>query len=331
MPQLDLFGTLVQAPPVEKNPEKNPCVSIKTENNSPILKTEEISYSLVELAEETLGTETSNGPENIITPHELDKKPSEQSELKREVFFQVSEVSKESISTLTIIEKSQIDPCKSELPRNSDDKKKDDEPKQKVVNIPEPQRTGTVIFDNGKIAVKVKHKNIASDIGIKEKEKIEEQKIEPQKIEPKEVEPEKIEQQKKEPQKRGRKSLQEIEAEVDLIEVPDDEGLFQKQYYTISQVAKWFRVNTSLLRFWENEFDILKPKKNRKGDRLFRPEDVKNLQLIYQLLRQRKYTIEGAKEYIKTNRKKADLELQLTITLQKFKSFLLDLKASLHS
>ena len=85
------------------------------------------------------------------------------------------------------------------------------------------------------------------------------------------------------------------------------------------------------MRFWENEFDILKPKKNRKGDRLFRPEDVKNLQLIYQLLRERKYTIEGAKEYIKANRKKADLELQLTITLQKFKSFLLDLKANLHS
>jgi DNA-binding transcriptional MerR regulator len=123
--------------------------------------------------------------------------------------------------------------------------------------------------------------------------------------------------------------LQEIEAEVDLVEIPEDEVLFQKQYYSISEVAHWFRVNTSLIRFWENEFDILKPRKNRKGDRLFRPEDVKNLQLIYQLLRQRKYTIEGAKEYIKTNRKKADVELQLTTTLNKFKIFLLDLKANL--
>src|SRR5206468_2635720 len=111
------------------------------------------------------------------------------------------------------------------------------------------------------------------------------------------------------------------------IEVPEDEILFKKQYYSISEVAQWFRVNNSLLRFWENEFDILKPRKNRKGDRLFRPEDVKNLQLIYQLLRQRKYTIEGAKEYIKTNRKKADIELQLTNTLHRFKGFLLDLKA----
>ncbi|MGI8636958.1 MAG: MerR family transcriptional regulator, partial [Segetibacter sp.] len=59
------------------------------------------------------------------------------------------------------------------------------------------------------------------------------------------------------------------------------------------------------------------------------PEDVKNLQLIYQLLRHRKYTIDGAKDYIKTNKKKADIQLQLTNTLQKFKSFLLDLKANL--
>jgi DNA-binding transcriptional MerR regulator len=336
MHQLDLFGTLIKGPPLEKNPEEKPCVSKKTEINSPILKTEEISYSLVELAEEALGTETSNGTENSITPHELDKKPSEQSQQKQEIFFQVSEISKESSSTLTIIEKTQIDLHKFSLQGNSDNKKKDDDVARKVLNIPELQTNGTVIFDNGKIAVKVKSKNLAVDTGIKEKEKIEPQNIEPQNIEPqkietKEAEPEIIEQQKKEPQKRGRKSLQEIEAEVDLIEVPDDEELFQKQYYTISQVAKWFRVNTSLLRFWENEFDILKPKKNRKGDRLFRPEDVKNLQLIYQLLRQRKYTIEGAKEYIKTNRKKADLELQLTITLQKFKSFLLDLKANLHS
>lgn len=334
MHQLDLFGTLIQTPPLGENPEEKQSVSQKTESNLSNVETEEISYSLVELAEATLGKETSNGSENIIRPHELDRKPSEQSEQKQEIFLQVSEISKESISTLTIIEKLTIDARKLGSLDTCDDKKKDNDLEQKVVDIPEPQRTGTVIFDNGKITVKVKNKNIAADTGIKEKEKIEPQKIEPQKIEqqkiePKEIESKKIEQQKKELQKRGRKSLQDIEAEVDLIEVPDDEELFQKQYYTISQVAKWFRVNTSLLRFWENEFDILKPKKNRKGDRLFRPEDVKNLQLIYQLLRQRKYTIEGAKEYIKTNRKKADMELQLTNTLQKFRSFLLDLKANL--
>jgi DNA-binding transcriptional MerR regulator len=130
-------------------------------------------------------------------------------------------------------------------------------------------------------------------------------------------------------QKRGRKSLKDIDTEADLIEVPEDEILFKKQYYAISEVAGWFKVNTSLLRFWETEFDVLKPRKNRKGDRMFRPEDVKNLQLIYHLLRDRKYTIDGAKEYIKGNKKKADTQLQLTQSLQKFKSFLLELKANL--
>ena len=130
-------------------------------------------------------------------------------------------------------------------------------------------------------------------------------------------------------QKRGRKSFKEIDIEADLVNVPDDEVLFMKQYYPISEVAGWFNVNTSLLRFWENEFDILKPRKNRKGDRMFRPEDVKNLQLIHLLLRQKKFSIEGAKEYIKTNKNKVDVQMQLTQTLQKFRGFLLELKASL--
>ena len=94
-------------------------------------------------------------------------------------------------------------------------------------------------------------------------------------------------------------------------------------------VAKWFRVNSSLLRYWENEFDVLKPRKNRKGDRLFRPEDVKSLQVIYYLLRQRKFTIEGAKKYLKANRKNADVNLQLIQSLTKFRGFLLELKANL--
>ncbi|MFX5730360.1 MerR family transcriptional regulator, partial [Acinetobacter baumannii] len=74
---------------------------------------------------------------------------------------------------------------------------------------------------------------------------------------------------KKEEGKRGRKSFKEIDAAVDLIEVPDEQTLSQKLYYSISEVAGWFKVNTSLLRYWENEFDILQPRKTRKGDRLF--------------------------------------------------------------
>jgi DNA-binding transcriptional MerR regulator len=129
--------------------------------------------------------------------------------------------------------------------------------------------------------------------------------------------------------KRGRKSFKEMDSEADLIEIPDDEILQQKLYYSISEVAGWFKVNTSLLRYWENEFDILQPRKTRKGDRLFRVEDIKNLQLIYFLLRQRKFSIDGAKNYLKNNRKEANTQVQLVESLTKFKSFLLEMKANL--
>jgi DNA-binding transcriptional MerR regulator len=129
--------------------------------------------------------------------------------------------------------------------------------------------------------------------------------------------------------KRGRKSFKEMDAVADLIEIPDEAVLNQKLYYSISEVASWFKVNTSLLRYWENEFDILQPRKTRKGDRLFRVEDIKNLQLIYLLLRQRKFSIEGAKSYLKNNKNKIDTENQLVHTLSKFKQFLLELKSSL--
>ena len=102
---------------------------------------------------------------------------------------------------------------------------------------------------------------------------------------------------------RGRKSLKALDAEADLVAIPADEILFQRQYYSIGEVAGMFRVNQSLLRFWENEFDIIQPRKNRKGDRHFRPIDIKNLELIYDLLRRRKLTIEGAKNFLKKNKK----------------------------
>jgi DNA-binding transcriptional MerR regulator len=131
------------------------------------------------------------------------------------------------------------------------------------------------------------------------------------------------------PSKRGRKSFRDMDSEIHQIEIPDEETLQQKLYYSISEVASWFKVNTSLLRYWENEFDILQPRKTRKGDRLFRAEDIKNLQLIYFLLRQRKFSIEGAKNYLKNNKSKADMQSQLMQSLTKFKSFLLELKSSL--
>ena len=127
---------------------------------------------------------------------------------------------------------------------------------------------------------------------------------------------------------RGRLSLKEIHLNADLIQIPPDEILFQKQYYSIGEVSKWFRVNQSLIRYWETEFDILEPRKNRKGDRFFRPIDVKNLVLIHDLLRRRKFTIEGAKEFLKKN-KKPDEKFKMIQSLEKIKGFFNELKASL--
>jgi DNA-binding transcriptional MerR regulator len=100
-------------------------------------------------------------------------------------------------------------------------------------------------------------------------------------------------------------------------------------YYGITEVAGWFNVNVSQIRFWENEFDILQPRKTKKGDRLFRVADIKNLELIYHLIRQRKFSIEGAKAYLKNNKQAADTNFKITQSLTKFRSFLLELKANL--
>ncbi len=127
---------------------------------------------------------------------------------------------------------------------------------------------------------------------------------------------------------RGRKSIRQISEEADLIQIPEDDILFQKHYYTMGEVADMFRVNQSLLRFWEAEFNILQPKKNKKGDRYFRPVDIKNLHLIYHLLRQRKYTIEGAKDFLKKN-SKAEEKFETIKKLEEVKRFLLEMKASL--
>ena len=127
---------------------------------------------------------------------------------------------------------------------------------------------------------------------------------------------------------RGRKSTKVTDELEEPIEVPEDEILFQKAYYGIGEVAQMFKINISQLRYWENEFDILEPRKNRKGDRLFRPEDIKNIQLIHDLIRRRKFTLEGAKEFLKKN-KKAKENHELIASLQKIRTFLLELKANL--
>lgn len=102
-----------------------------------------------------------------------------------------------------------------------------------------------------------------------------------------------------------------------------------KLYYSIGEIAVAFGVNNSLIRFWEKEFDVLKPKKNAKGNRLFTPHDVKNLQLIYHLVKERGFTLEGAKTHLKDNKKKTLDKLEIIIKLENIKKQLLDIKLEL--
>ena len=130
------------------------------------------------------------------------------------------------------------------------------------------------------------------------------------------------------PGKRGRRSLKENAANVDRIEIPADEELFKKQYYSIGEVARMFQEKQSLIRYWATEFDVLQPRKNRKGDRFFRPVDIKNLVLIYDLLRRRKFTIDGARDYLKKGDKAAQ-RMTAIQSLKQIRQFFLELKASL--
>ena len=106
-------------------------------------------------------------------------------------------------------------------------------------------------------------------------------------------------------------------------------NLPEKRYYKIGEVANAFGVNTSLIRFWEKEFDILKPKKNAKGDRKFTPEDVKNIQLIHHLVKDKGYTLEGAKTYLKNSKFTLLQNFELIRKLEFIKSELLKIKDNL--
>jgi DNA-binding transcriptional MerR regulator len=100
----------------------------------------------------------------------------------------------------------------------------------------------------------------------------------------------------------------------------------EKIYFSIGEVARLFDVNASLIRFWEKEFDILKPQKNKKGNRLFTKKDIENLKLIYHLVKERGYTLQGAKDKLKDNREEILDKVELINSLNRIKGFLLDLK-----
>jgi DNA-binding transcriptional MerR regulator len=103
----------------------------------------------------------------------------------------------------------------------------------------------------------------------------------------------------------------------------------EKRYYGIGEVAKAFGVNTSLIRFWEKEFNALKPKKNAKGNRNFTPEDIKNLQLIYHLVKERGFTLDGAKIHLKESKQKTLENFQIIEKLERIKAELTKIKEQL--
>jgi len=103
----------------------------------------------------------------------------------------------------------------------------------------------------------------------------------------------------------------------------------QKLYYTIGEVAKRFDVNTSMIRYWEKEFDILKPKKNKKGNRLFTVKDVENLKIIHHLLKDRGFTIEGAKKKLRDNKEDTVNQAEVVARLKDIRKALMEIKKQL--
>jgi DNA-binding transcriptional MerR regulator len=102
-----------------------------------------------------------------------------------------------------------------------------------------------------------------------------------------------------------------------------------KLYYSIGEVAKMFDVNTSLIRFWEKEFDIIKPQKNKKGNRMFTQEDVDNFHIIFHLVKERGFTLQGAREKLRQNREETTANIEMVKALTKVREFLVSLKKEL--
>lgn len=111
--------------------------------------------------------------------------------------------------------------------------------------------------------------------------------------------------------------------------MPYKEKKVEKLYYSIGEVARMFNVNASLIRFWEKEFDIIKPKKNKKGNRFFTKQDIDNFQLIFHLVKEKGMTLAGARKKLKENREDTINNFEVIQTLTEIKSVLLEIKESL--
>lgn len=111
--------------------------------------------------------------------------------------------------------------------------------------------------------------------------------------------------------------------------MPYKEKVIEKKYYSIGEVAEQLNVATSLIRFWESEFDVIKPKKNRKGNRQFTKEDIENVKLIYHLVKDRGFTLQGAKDLLKNNTNPLKERMSTIDSLKRIRSFLVELKNQL--
>lgn len=111
--------------------------------------------------------------------------------------------------------------------------------------------------------------------------------------------------------------------------MPYKEKKVEKLYYSIGEVAKIFNVNTSLIRFWEKEFDIIKPKKNKKGNRFFTQQDIDNFHLIYHLVKEKGMTLSGAKKKLKENKEDTLNNFEVIRSLTEIKSILIEIKDTL--
>lgn len=107
--------------------------------------------------------------------------------------------------------------------------------------------------------------------------------------------------------------------------MPYKERKVEKLYYSIGEVAEMLAVPISTVRFWENEFDILKPMKNKKGNRMFTPADIKNLRIIHHLVKEEGMTLSGARKKLSEKWDETDYKYEVNESLLKIKTMLLDI------
>jgi len=117
----------------------------------------------------------------------------------------------------------------------------------------------------------------------------------------------------------------------DTQNMPYKEKEIEKQYYSIGEVAAMFDVAPSLIRFWETEFEQLKPRKSKKGNRQYTPKDIETLRTVYHLVKERGYTIQGAKEMLKNKSVQTKDKIEIIQSLEKVRAFLIGIKDQLNT